>query len=265
MKKETYQDIALGVVSPAALGAKKLFGGKSKPIDISQQLSQVRSAYDQAGQRNAALPGALNPLTQDYKAGLKSALTGAREGFETERTRFMDETDATTKGAQDAMRANLYSDTFSALPDALRSVREASAAGGGLNTGSYQQAVKETGVDTARQLIGGERDIQIAGAEHKQQAQQQAFNAFNELSSRLNAAEMDGLVRVMDTGREDLIRQYTTQMGFDIGEAQAVIDLMNFKQSGQMAQSQAADANKMALLTALISGGTKIASAGMGA
>jgi hypothetical protein len=157
------------------------------------------------------------------------------------------------------MRANLYSSTFSGLPDTLQAVREASAAGGGLNTGSYQKAVNDVGRTTAQTLGQGERDIQLAGVQNRQGAQEQAFNAFNNLSSKLTDQQMAGLTKVMDTGREDLIRQYTTSMGLNEDEAQAIIGLLNFQQSGNMAQNTAADANRTALLSSIIGGVSKAA------
>lgn len=258
--------IVLGLGAGLAAGgiAGSVFGKKkSKPIDISQQLAQLHGSYARQNQLNADLPVQLNPLTQGYKADLQSALSGAKTDFAANKAEYLGATDANTKAAQDAMRANLYSKTFNALPDTLQAVREASAAGGGLNTGSYQKAVGDVGRTTAQTLGEGERDIQIQGLNNRQSAQENAFNTFNNLSSKLTDQQINGLTKVLDTGREDLVRQYTTAMGLSEAETQGVIDLLNFQQSGNLAQSTAEDAQKQALYNALIGGGTTAIAKGL--
>ena len=243
--------------------AGSLFGKKSsKPVDISRQLADIKDTYARNQSINAALPGALNPLTQDYRTDLKHQFDQSKADFATNKAEYLGATDANTKAAQDAQRANVYGDTFNGLPDALRSVREASAAGGGIGSGAYQQSVRDVGVSTAQKLASGERDIQIAGLQNKQSAQENAFNTFNNLSAKLSDQQIQGLTKVLDTGREDLIRQYTTKMGLNEAETQSVVDLLNFQQSSEFAKNTAADADRQSLYTSLIgTGGTLIASA----
>lgn len=241
----------------AAGAAGSLFGKKkSKPIDITQQLNRIQDTYAQNQLQNTQLTKDLAPLTADYRTGLSNALNTARTDFAGNKAEFLGATDANTKEAQDALRKNLYSKTFNAVPDSLQAIREASAAGGGLKTGSYQKAVGDFGSELASKLGEGERDIQVMGINNRQSAQENAFNAFNNLSSRLTDQQLNGLTKIMDTGREDLVRQYTTSMGLSQEETQAIVDLLNFHQSGQLASDTAADANQQALYNALISGGS---------
>jgi len=247
---------AVGAGMAAAGVAGSLFGKKkSQPIDITQQLNRVRDTYAQNQLQNTQLGTELKPLTADYRSGLASALEGARADFAGNKNEYLTRTDENTKQAQDALRANLYSKTFNAVPDSLQAIREASAAGGGLKTGSYQKAIGDFGGQLAQTLGEGERDIQVMGINNRQSAQENAFNTFNNLSSKLTDQQIQGLTKVMDTGREDLIRQYTTSMGLAQEETQAIIDLLNFQQSGNFAQNTADDANRQALYNALISGG----------
>lgn len=250
---------------PIAIGAGMAAGGiagsffgkkKTQPIDISQQLARVQGSYDKQNRLNTDLSANLNPLTQGYKADLQAALGQEKTDFAGNKQEYLGSTDANTKAAQDALRANLYSTTFNALPDTLQAVREASAAGGGLNTGSYQKAVNDVGRTTAQTIGQGERDIQVQGLQNKQGAQENAFNAFNQLSGKMTDQQLQGLTKVLDTGREDLVRQYTTSMGLSEAETQSIVDLLNFQASGNLASQTAADANQQALYNALIGGGS---------
>lgn len=247
---------AVGAGMAAAGVAGSLFGKKkAKPIDISQQLARIQDTYAQNQLQNSQLTKDLNPLTNTYRADLAGAIGGAKEDFATNKNELLTRTDQNTKEAQDALRANLYSKEFSGVPGSLQAIREASAAGGGLNTGSYQKAVGRFGTDLARTLGEGERDIQLKGVENRQSAQEQAFSAFNNLSSKLTDNQIQGLTKALDTGREDLVRQYTTSMGLSQDETQAVVDLLNFQQSGNMAQDSAEEANRQSLYNALVGGG----------
>lgn len=256
------------VIGGAVAAGAGLAGGigqafKKKPsIDITQQLAQLHSGIGQQQIQNEDLSKNLKPLTQDYRANLQAALSGQKADFTGAKSDYLGATNNNIEEAKNALRGNLYGSTFNGLPDALQAVREASAAGGGLRTGSYQKAVNDIGRTTAQTLAQGEGNIQAQGMQMKNDAQTQAFNAFNALESRLSDQQMQGLTKVLDTGREDLIRQYTTSMGLTEQETQGVIDLLNFKQSGQMASDSAADANKMALFNALLGGGGKLMAGG---
>lgn len=249
----------LAAGSTAAGVAGSLFDKKkAKPIDISRQLSLLQDTYAQNQLQNTDLANKLNPLTAGYKTDLSNALTGARNEFAGNKAEYLGTTEANTKEAQDALRKNLYSKTFSGVPSSLQAIREASAAGGGLNTGSYQKAVGDFGDKLAQTLGEGERDIQLQGIKNRQSAQENAFNTFNNLSSKLTDQQINGLTKVLDTGREDLVRQYTTSMGLSQDETQGIIDLLNFQQSGNLAQDTAADAQRQALYNSLIQGGASI-------
>ena len=257
--------LALGAGVMAGGATAGLLGGKkTKTPDIAAQLEALHQGIGEQRIQNDALKNSLNPLTTDYKTQLQQSLAGQKSDFAANKSEYLGATDANTKAAQDAMRANLYSKTFSGVPDTLQALREASAAGGGLKTGSYQKAVGDVGNTVATNLGTGERDIQLQGLQNRQGAQENTFNAFNNLSSKLSDQQMEGLTKVLDTGREDLVRQYTTSMGLTEQETQGVIDLLNFQQSGQMAGSNADEANRMALIQAIIGGGGKLAALGGG-
>ncbi len=258
--------IAGGGVGALAGGfGSKLFGNKQRPIDITGQLNAIQNTYAANRGLNQNLTGALAPLTGNYQTGLASNVAGAKNDLATQTGDYVTNTNANTQEAQDALRKNLYSNTFNALPSTLQAVREASAAGGGLNTGSYQKAVNDVGTRTAQTIGEGESQLQAQGAQARQGAQSQAFDAFSKLQSQLTDQQMQGLTKVLDTGREDLVRQYTTEMGLNEDETNAVVSLLNFQQSGQMAQDQASAANQTALLSALIGGGAQVAGRAAGA
>lgn len=250
--------MAAGGIAGSIFGKKK-----TKPIDISQQLNQVRATYAQNRDLNRGMYDQLQPLTEKYKTDSKGVMDATRQEFETGKGEYLGETKRLADEAKNALRANLYSDTFAGLPDTLRSVREASAAGSGIDSGAYQQAVQNVGMDTARTIAGGERDIQIEGLQQQQRAQENVFNTFNQLSQKLNDSQMSVLTKALDTGREDVVRRATVEMGLNESEAQAVIDLMNFKASGDLASQSSADANRQALYNSLIGGGASIMGSAM--
>lgn len=256
---------ALGGAMVAGGAAGSMFGKKkAKPIDISGQLAQVRENTAVGRRRTDMLYDDLQKPTADYQNNTESAIEAARTRNLANKDQFMGEQSGYIDQAKDALRKNLYSNTFSGLPDTLRAVRESSAAGGGLDTGSYQQALKETGIDTARQLVQGETGIQAQGMQGMQEASSQAYNTFSQLSSKLDDQGLDMIAKVMDTKRTDLVQRTAQQLGLDEQETQAILDLMNFQQSGEMARNMAADEQKQGFYNALIGGGASMMGKGMG-
>lgn len=254
-------------IIPIAIGAGMAGGGiagslfgkkKAKPIDITAQLKQVQDSTMRSRGRVDDLYDALQPKTEAFKNESMGVLNTARETAGAERDRFLTETDDLTKQSKDLLRANLYSDTFQGLPDALRAVREASAAGSGIDSGAYQQAVQNVGRDTASNLVRGERDIQIEGLKGQQDAQRVAYQTFGALSSKLDDQQLDLLAKVLDTGREDMVRRTASQIGLDESETQAIVDLLNFRASGNLAAQTSADEQRQQLYNALIGGGSML-------
>lgn len=248
--------VALGAVAAAKAANDAIFKQK-KSIDIGSQLGSIQQNASRNSFLNENLHNDLAGVNTANQTDTASALEKARADAETQKSQYLGDTAKLTDEAKNALRANLYSKEFSGLPDALKAVREASAAGSGINSGAYQSAVAGVGADVARNLTTGERDIQVAGLQNQQQAQNQTYQTFANLTSKLSDQKLEMLTKVLDTGREDLVRRTTVQMGLNDSETQAVVDLLNFKQSGQLASQSAADANQQSLYNALIqTGGT---------
>lgn len=125
--------MAAGGLAGSLLGKKK-----AKPIDISQQLAQVKGTYDRNRGINLEAYNQLQPITDQYAEDSAKARAGLSAAFGKGKEEYLGATEDLTNKAQSALRANLYSDTFTGLPDTMRAVREASAAGGGLDSGAYQ-------------------------------------------------------------------------------------------------------------------------------
>lgn len=256
--------LAIGGAMVAGGVAGSLFGKKkAKPIDITNQLNQVRGSTSIGRGRVDALYDDLQPKTEAYRKDSESVLGNARTALGTERERFLGDTKQLTDDTKNLLRENLYSKEFNALPDTLRAVREASAAGSGIDSGAYQQAVQNVGRDVSSNIATGERDIQIEGLRGQQDAQQTAYQTFSALSSKLDDQQLDLLTKTLDTGREDMVRRTSQQLGLDQQETQAIIDLMNFQASGNLAQQSAADEQRQSLYNSLIGGGAQIAGKGM--
>lgn len=228
-------------------------------INVDQQKKALQDAINKNKGINAALPGQLSPLTNKYQAGITGANSALQSQVEGANANLTSGTADLTNQAKDSLRKNLYGSTFSGLPDALRGVREASAAGGGIGSGAYQQGVRDIGAKTAQTLASGERDIQLAGLNNQQAALDKVNTNLNNVFGKLNDNQVKSIETALSTGREDTIRQTSIELGLNENEAQGLIDLMNFQQSGQLAANTAADANKTALLTSLIGGGARLA------
>ena len=258
-------DIGAGIATGGLYNVGKMALGKGKKanIDIGGQLAQLQAASEKNRGINKGLFDTTSGNLNTFKADSGAAIDQARTDFAGAKGEYTGAINANVDQAKSALRQNLYGDTFNGMPDALRAIREASAAGGGLDTGSYQKQVNNYGVKTAQTLGQGERDIQLAGLDTQNQAQSNIFNAFNQLSQKLTDSQLGIITKALDTGDANAVRQAATSMGINDTEAQGIIDLMNFKQSGQMASESASEANKYALLSALIGGGAKAASAGM--
>lgn len=250
---------AIGAGLAAAGIAGSLLGKKTvPPVDITDQLAQLKGGIGQSRLRVDDLYNKLQPLTSQYATDTNAALEGSRADLEGQKADYLGSIDKNTAAAKDALRANLYSNTFNGLPDALRAVREAAAAGGGVDSGAYNNAVTQVGVNTASTLANGERDLQLQGLQDQNSAQTNAFNTFSQLSSKLNDQKLDMLTKVMDSGRADLVQKTASQLGLDQEETQGIIDLMNFQQSGNLASSSADASNQQALYDALINSGASL-------
>lgn len=245
----------IGGVAGGFMGGKK----KVKPIDITQQLAALKSGVAQGRLRTDNLYDTLQPLTSQYQTDTTKSIAGARERGVADKAALMTEQSDLATQAKDALRKNLYSTELGALPDTLRAVREASAAGSGVDSGAYQQAVQNVGRDTSRAIVQGETGIQAQGLQSQQDASKLAYQTFSNLSSKLDDQEITMLAGVMDTKRADLVRRTAQQMGLDETETQGVIDLMNFQQSGELASSAADAGGKQDLMNALLSGTGTIA------
>lgn len=256
--------IATGGVSEGvnlATGGALFNKKKVKPIDITGQLQQVKDKATTGRRRTDELFGQLQPLTEQYQTGTEQTIAGARDRGTAEREGLMAEQSDLAEQSKAALRANLYSKEFGALPDALRAVREASAAGSGVDSGAYQQSVQNIGRDVSRSIVEGETGLQAQGLQSMQDASKLAYSTFSNLSSKLDDQELDMIAKVMDTKRGDLVQRTAQQLGLDTEETQAIIDLMNFQQSGQFASSSAEAQAQRDSLNALISGGSQIAGA----
>ena len=252
-----YAALGAGMVGAGVAGS--LFGGKKiKTPDITAQLAQVKANTERGQNRVQDLYDQLQKPLGAYEADTTASIAGARERGATERSDFMQEQADLTEQTKAALRANLYSKQFGALPDTLRAVREAAAAGSGIDSGAYQQAVQNIGAQTSRAIAEGETELQAEGLRGQQTASQQAYQTFSALSSKLDDQELGMIAKVMDTKREDLVRRTAQQLGLDESETQAIIDLMNFQQSGQLAASSAESAQRQELYNALIGGGSSL-------
>ena len=251
--------MALGAGMVGAGVAGSLFGGKKiKTPDITAQLAQVRANTERGQNRVSDLYDQLQKPLGEYQTNTAGTIEADRARLGEDRKAFMGEQADLAEQTKAALRANLYSKQFGALPDTLRAVREAAAAGSGIDSGAYQQAVQNVGAQTSRAIAEGETELQAEGLRGQQSASQQAYQTFSALSSKLDDQELDMIAKVMDTKREDLVRRTSAQLGLDESETQAIIDLMNFQQSGQLAASSAESAQRQELYNALIGGGSSL-------
>lgn len=235
------------------------FGGSGvAPIDISQQLSLAQKNAQQNQGISSNLYNQLQPMTTDYQKNAGTLLTGAGNTARTDATAFQGQVAQNTQQAQDALRKNLYSNTFSALPGTLEATREASAAGGGVNSGAYNKAVAQIGQGTAQTIAQGEAGIQAQGAQAKTAAATQAYSTVQNIVSKLNDQQLGVLQTAFQSGRSDLIQNASTQMGLNDQETQALIQLLNFQQSSNMAAQAGEAANNQAALSGILGAGTKL-------
>jgi hypothetical protein len=233
--------------------------------DISQQLLQVQQNAQRNRQLSGGLYNSLQPLTQQYQQGVGSTISGATNTANAAAGAYQGQVGQNVEDAKNALRSNLYGSTFNGLPAALTATREAAAAGGGVQSGSYQNAVKQIGVGTAQALATGEAGIQAQGAAQKTAATTTAYQTVQNLTSRLTDAQLSSLSTVLATGREDLIQNAATQMGLNDQETQSLIQLYNFNQSGRLASSAADASNNQQLLSNVLNiAGKAIASGGSG-
>lgn len=234
--------------------------GSSGSVDITQQLAQAQQNATKNRQIAGQLPGQLAPLTSAYTSGVNSTLSGALNTANTNAANLNTTVGQNTTDAANALRANVYGSTFNGLPAALTAAREAAAAGGGVQSGSYQNAVKQIGVGAAQSVAQGEAGIQAQGAQAKTAAATTAYQTVAGLSSKLTDDQLNQLSTVLQTGRTDLIQNAATQMGLNDQETQSLIDLMNFQQSQNLASTTGQNQSNQQLLgTALQVGGTAAA------
>jgi len=241
-----------------------LFGGDTGSIDISQQLALAQQNAQKNRQIASGLPGQLNTLTSQYQTGVGQTISGATGSANAAANALQGTVAQNTTNAGNALRANVYGSTFNGLPAALTAAREAAAAGGGVQSGSYQNAVKQIGVGAAQSVAQGEAGIQAQGAQQQTAAATTAYQTVQGIASKLTDAQLNSLSTVLATGRQDLIENAATQMGLNDQETQSLISLYNFQQSGNLASSTAQNATNAQLLGTALNVGGKLAAGGGG-
>jgi hypothetical protein len=230
------------------------FGGDSKPVDISAQLSMAKALRERQGRAVEATYAKLPGITQDYTNQTEAGIEDIRNRVGTESTKYLGDIQQNTEQSKDALRRALYGNTFSGVPAAMQAVREAGAAGAGVGGGAYLRGVEGVGQTVAEKLATGEQELQAKGLQTQADARTQAYNTFSNLESKLGEANLDKISKVMDTGRTDTLQRLALEMGLNSEETQSLIDLMNFRSSSQLAADQSNSANKAAIISAMIGG-----------
>lgn len=234
--------------------------GSSIPTpDISTQLTLAQQNAQKNRNISTGLLGQLQPLTGQFTTGANAITTGAGDAAKAAAAGLQGNVAQNTKEAQDSLRKSLYSNTFSALPGTLQATREAAAAGGGVNSGAYNKSVEQIGQGTAQTIAQGEAGIQAQGAQAKTAAATQAYQTVQNVMNNLTQDQLGTLQTAFQSGRTDLIQNAATQMGLNDQETQALIQLYNFQQSGQMASASADAAANQQLLSGIIGAGATYA------
>lgn len=252
--------VAGAVIAGGVAGS--LFGQKKvRPPDVGEQLAAVKS--NAVRQRGIAtgLTANLQKQADPYKAQVMGALDDYDKRGNEEAGQYLEEMGKTTDLLGNDQRMVARRNINGQVNPSIRAIREAMAAGPGVESSATANSLTELGTNLAEQHAQAETSIDIQALQSKAEALSTVHaDSVGRIQQRMGVTT-EMLAGLHAEGRDDLIREAALMSGINDQETEGIIALLNFRETGKFAADSAAAARRQELWNGLTSMGTKLATA----
>jgi hypothetical protein len=229
--------------------AKGLFGKSKLPsINIEEQKRALLSG----GEEQRRLAGQIRPetqkLTDEFGQSVDTAQEEASARSRQSAQDFLSNYDPLTSKILQERQNQLKQNIFAQNPETIAAAREAGAAGGGLQRGVVQQQLANIPVQAAAEYAKGATELNVSTLEGQLAAREKVFDTENQMNLQNLGIDAATAETILNSGNQALINELNALIDESKSRTQGLIDLENFKQSGQLAKASGEAANQTALL-----------------
>lgn len=255
-------DPVTGAVVSTAVGlGASLLGRKNKPSlpSVEPQLQAIDAAGSRERDIASGLTSKLQPVNAKFGTDLRGAIDARRAEQNTAGQTFLksfgETADSRTAKESDLLKQRV----LEAQPELQRQLREGLASTGQIGSGAGIDAFNELAVDAGRQIGQGQKELSIKNLEGLQDASRQVFGADTAFTTQALGIDERGLQTLLESGREDLIREAQALIEESRNRTSARIGVINQGQDRQMAADLGGQAASQDLRNAILGAAGRVA------
>lgn len=256
--------VAIGAGLAAGGLAGSIFGKKKK---VNFDITRINDLINKGGDEQQRIIGTGRPetqkLTDQFGTSINEAQAGAKAAREAERTRYLSELDPVTSRLLQSQTDQLKRTTFGAIPEAQQATREALAASGGLSRGVSAESLARVPLEAARQFSEGAAGLQQESLRTMQDALGNLQSQESQAIARDLGIDADTYQTILSTGNTALINELNALVDESKRRTESLVGAEQFRQTGNVAQAAADNANQQAILSSLTNLGGTIAGGGL--
>jgi hypothetical protein len=238
--------------------AGSLFNKGARPPNIGEQIAQLKANATRQRGITTDLTANLQKGYEPYKAQVFGALDDYDKRGSDEAGKFLEEMGKTTDLQGNDMRMIARRNINSQVNPSIRAIREAMAAGPGVESSATANSLTDLGTNLAEQHAQAETSIDMQALQNKSAALQSVHaDSVDRIQKRMGVTT-EMLAGLHAEGRDDLIREAALMSGINDSETEGIIQLLNFRESGTMAADSAAAARRQELWNGMVNLGGKM-------
>lgn len=255
--------VAIGAGLAAGGLAGSIFGKKKK---ASFDISGIQRLISQGGAEEREQLARLRPETQKLTDQFRTDITGAQgkatAAQEASRGRLLSELDPVTSRLLQSQTDQLKRTTFGAIPEAQQATREALAASGGLSRGVSAESLARVPLEASRQFAEGATNLQQESLRTMQDALQNLQSQESQLISKNLGIDEQTYNTILNSGNAALIGELNGLIEESRNRIGQSIAAEQFRQTGNVANAAAENANQQAIYQSLTGLGGTLAGLG---
>lgn len=257
--------VAAGLGAAAAGVAGSILSKKKLPrINVAAQ----KQTLLEGGQEQRQIAGQIRPetqkLTDEFGRTVDTAQEESNVAARKSAQDFLANYDPLTSRILQERQNQLKQDIFAQNPATMAAAREAGAAGGGLQRGVVQQQLANIPVQAAAEYARGASEMSTATLEGQLAAREKVFDVENQRNLQNLGIDTATAETILNSGNQALINELNALIDESKSRTQGLIDLENFRQSGQLAQASGEAANRAATWQNITNLGGMVAGMGGG-
>lgn len=256
--------VAAGAGLAAAGLAGSIFGKKKK---VNYDISGIQNLIQQGGQEERAQLARLRPETQKLTDTFRSDVSGAQDRARADQAAsgkaLISELDPVTSRLLQSQTDQLKRTTFGQIPEAQQAAREALAATGGLQRGVSAESLARVPIEAARTFGEGAANLQQESLRTQQDALQNLQSQESQLISKNLGIDADTYNTILNSGNAALIGELNGLIEEARNRTQGLVGAEQFRQTGNVANAAAENANQQAIYSSLTNLGGNLIGGGL--